>query len=229
VTGYAHTRQNVGMESHVETHEARLRSRAVERLVTFTDAVVAIAITLIVLPLVDAAQQDRSDGAGTFFTENALSLFAAALSFVLIASFWKMHHRVYIDVIASTPALLNANLLWVAAIAFLPLPTVLVVETSGTTALGSGVYIATILVTVVAIRLQKTIIVRHSLRGPDVPAPPTSWTNWLTVPLTALALVIAVVFPATGLYPLLLLLLARPISLIVHRGDSNQKAYSQNA
>lgn len=216
------------MEPHVESHEARLRSRAVERLVTFTDAVVAIAITLIVLPLVDAAQQDRSDGAGTFFADNALSLLAAALSFVLIASFWKMHHRVYIDVIASTPALLNANLLWVAAIAFLPLPTVLVVETTGETALGSGVYIATILVTVVAIRLQKTIIVRHSLRGPDVPAPPASWTNWLTVPLTALALIIAVVFPATGLYPLLLLLLAQPISMLVHRGDRNESTNPQH-
>ncbi|WP_051514153.1 MULTISPECIES: TMEM175 family protein [Microbacterium] len=217
------------MEPQSESHQARLRSRGVERLVTFTDAVVAIAITLIVLPLVDAAQQDRSEGAGTFFADNALSLFAAALSFVLIASFWKMHHRVYIDVIASTPALINANLLWVAAIAFLPLPTVLVVETSGTTALGSGVYIATILATVVAIRLQKEIIVRRGLRGPDVPAPPTSWTDWLAVPLTVLALIIAVVFPVTSLYPLLLLLLARPISLVVHRGDSNRRTYSQNA
>lgn len=217
------------MESPAESHQARLRSRAVERLVTFTDAVVAIAITLIVLPLVDAAQQDRSEGAGTFFTDNALSLFAAALSFVLIASFWKMHHRVYIDVIASTRALLNANLLWVAAIVFLPLPTVLVVETSGTTALGSGVYIATILVTVVAIRLQKTIIIRHRLRGPDAPVPLTSWTDWLAVPLTAIALIIAVVFPETSLYPLFLLLLARPISVIVHRGDSNRSTYAQNA
>ena len=223
------TRQNVGMDSHPESHDARLRSRAVERLVTFTDAVVAIAITLIVLPLVDIAQEDRSEGAGAFFAENALSLFAAALSFVLIASFWKMHHRVYIDVIASTPALINANLLWVAAIAFLPLPTVLVVETSGTTALGSGVYITTILMTVVAIRLQKTIILRRGLRGPDAPATRTSWTDWLTVPLTVIALIIAVVFPVTSLFPLLLLTLARPISLLVHRGDPDRRTYVRNS
>lgn len=217
-----------GMESPAESHQARLRSRGVERLVTFTDAVVAIAITLIVLPLVDAAQQARSDNAVTFFTDNVLGLFAAALSFALIASFWKMHHHVYIDVVASTPSLINANLLWVAGIAFLPLPTVLVVEAAGTTAVGSGVYIATILATVVAIRLQKTIIVRRGLRGPDVPAPRTSWTDWLTVPLGVLALVIAVIFPATSLYPLLLLMLAQPISALVHRGERDRSAPSQN-
>jgi uncharacterized membrane protein len=209
----------MGMETPTAAHTARSRERGVERLVTFTDAVVAIAITLIVLPLIDTAQQYRTKTAAAFFHDNALSLLAAALSFVLIASFWKMHHRVYIDVIATTPALINANLLWVAAIAFLPLPTVMVVETSDTTALGSGIYIATILATIVAIRLQKTIIVRRGLRGSDAPPVRTSWTDWLSVPLGALALLIAIVFPSTSLWPLLLLALAQPLSALVHRRD----------
>ncbi len=210
------------METPTAAQTARSRERGVERLVTFTDAVVAIAITLIVLPLIDAAQEYRTKSVAAFFHDNALSLLAAALSFVLIASFWKMHHRVYIDVVATTPALINTNLLWVAAIAFLPLPTVMVVETSDTTALGSGIYIATILATIVAIRLQKTIIVRQHLRGPDAPPARTSWTEWLSVPLGALALVIAIVFPATSLWPLLLLALAQPLSAIVHRNDHDR-------
>ena len=217
------------MDSPAESHQARLRSRSVERLVTFTDAVVAIAITLIVLPLVDVAQEYRSETAGAFFAENSLSLLAAALSFVLIASFWKIHHRLYVDVIASTPGLINANLIWIAAIAFLPLPTVLVIESSGSTSFSSGIYIGTILVTVVAIRVQSTIIVRRGLRESDAPAIRTSWTNWLTVGLTVIALLIAVVFPATNLFPLFLLLLARPISLLVHRGDADRRGLVRNA
>jgi uncharacterized membrane protein len=217
------------MTSPIPPHEARSLERGVARLVTFTDAVVAIAITLIVLPLIDVAREYDTQTAADFFHDNGRSLLAAALSFVLIASFWKIHHRLYADVIASTPGLLNANLIWVAAIAFLPLPTVLIVESSGSTSFSSGIYIGTILVTVVGIRIQSTIIERRGLREPDAPAIRTSWTNWLTVGLTAIALLIAVVFPVTSLFPLFLLLLARPISLLVHRGDADRRRLVRDA
>lgn len=44
-------------ESHESspTAETRLRARDLERVLTFVDAVVAIAMTLLVLPLVDVA------------------------------------------------------------------------------------------------------------------------------------------------------------------------------
>ena len=124
---------------------------------------------------------------------------------------------------------LYQSVIWVAAIAFLPLPTVLIVESSGSTSFSSGIYIGTILVTVVAIRIQSTIIERRGLREPDAPAIRTSWTNWLTVGLTAIALLIAVVFPVTSLFPLFLLLLARPISLLVHRGDADRRRLVRDA
>lgn len=189
------------------------------RLVAFTDAVVAIAITLIVLPLVDKAQELGSGSAADFLAENGLGLGAAALSFVVIAAFWKDHHRLYRGVTGSTRLLVNANLLWVAGIVFLPLPTVLVVDSPGHDALAAGLYIGTVLVTEIAVRLQELILVHRGLLPPArVPLAGYLWADWITAALTALALVVTLVYPPAGLWPLLLMPLSWPINRLVRRG-----------
>ncbi|WP_291054047.1 TMEM175 family protein [Herbiconiux sp.] len=190
----------------------------VRRLVAFTDAVVAIAITLIVLPLVDTAQEGASS-ATDFLTANALGLGAAALSFVVIAAFWKDHHRLYQGVTRSTRALVNANLLWVAGIVFLPLPTVLVVSSPGHDSLAAGLYIGAVLVTQIAVRLQELILARRGLLPPGrEPVRGYLWADWITAGLTALALAVTLSVPPAGLYPLLLMLLSWPINWLVRRG-----------
>lgn len=198
---------------------ARHAERGVGRLVGFTDGVVAIAITLIVLPLVDSARSIGSTPAIAFLEANLFNLFAAALSFVVIASFWKDHHNLYRRVTGSNAALVNANLLWLAAIVFLPLPTVLIVESPGHDAVSAGLYIGTILVAQIAIRVQELIIVRAGLLPEDaVPPRRALRADWIVVALTFIALVVAVVAPVTGLYPLLLVLLAVPINRVLRRG-----------
>ena len=198
--------------------------RGVGRLMAFTDGVVAIAITLIVLPLVDAAQELSSKPAAEFLHDNARGLAAAALSFVVIASFWKEHHRLYQGVTGSTRSLVNANLLWIVGIVFLPLPTVLVVGSPGGDPVAAALYIGTILVSQVALRLQILVIVRRGLLRTGARPPVASlrpgarlWTDWIMVGLTAAALAIAVALPVTSLYPLLLILLARPITWLIRR------------
>ncbi len=62
--------------------------KGLQRLVTFSDAVVAIAITLLILPLVDAASSFPSMGLRHFLDANSTRLLAFALSFVVIGSFW---------------------------------------------------------------------------------------------------------------------------------------------
>jgi hypothetical protein len=58
------------------------------RLVNFSDAVVAIAITLLVLPLFDSASSIGTEGLGKFFQDNETRLLAFGLSFAVIGSFW---------------------------------------------------------------------------------------------------------------------------------------------
>lgn len=56
---------------------------------------VAIAITLVALPLVDNAR-DLSGGSGLDFPRvNETDLVAAGISFTVIAAFWMEHHQLF--------------------------------------------------------------------------------------------------------------------------------------
>ncbi|WP_394771618.1 TMEM175 family protein [Lacisediminihabitans sp.] len=192
---------------------------SIERLVGFTNGVVAIAITLIALPLVDIARSVESRPAADFLSANVLNLAAAALSFVVIAAFWKDHHRLYRSVTGSTTALINANLVWLATIVFLPVPTVLIVDSPGHDPVAAGVYVATVLVAETSIRVQKVILERKGLLGPGIAASTVFvWADWILVLLTLVALIVTVLFPVTSLYPLVLIVLARPIKWLALRG-----------
>ena len=194
--------------------------QGVRRLVGFTDGVVAIAITLIVLPLVDAARDLGTKPAIDFLSDNGFNLLAAGLSFVVIALFWMDHHRLYRRVSGATAPLIRANLVWLAAIVFLPLPTVLIVDSPGHDPIAEGLYIGTVLVAQVAIRAQELIIVRERLvpSAAEVPAG-LLWRDWIVVGLVAAALVVTLSVPAAGLYPLLLAVLARPLGRLARRNQ----------
>ena len=76
--------------------------RSSERLTFFTDAVVAIAMTLLVLPLTEGVSEAAADGLSTseYLREYSDQLLAFALSFVIIASFWRAHHALFEHVAA---------------------------------------------------------------------------------------------------------------------------------
>ncbi|ORM35350.1 TMEM175 family protein [Williamsia sp. 1135] len=83
--------------------------RGLERLIFFTDAVVAIAITLVVLPLVDEAKDLDRRSVAEFLSEDSAALIAATISFAVIGAFWRDHHRLFERASGYTPTLLRAN------------------------------------------------------------------------------------------------------------------------
>ena len=105
-------------------------SRSLDRLVTFVDAIVAIAITLLVVPLVEPVAEAARTGIppAEFLTDNAYGLLAAAISFAVIARLWLAHHALFEHVIGYTRQLAALTILWAGTIAFLPLPTVIAAE-----------------------------------------------------------------------------------------------------
>ena len=68
-----------------------------ERMKFFTDAVVAIAMTLLILPLLESVSEAAKDGLDTaeFLGDHGGQIFAFVLSFVIIARFWVSHERLF--------------------------------------------------------------------------------------------------------------------------------------
>lgn len=220
---HASGRQSVEPRSSgsAERGEKRDSERDLGRLVTFADAVVAIAITLIVLPLVESAREHATEPAIDYLRSDALNIVAAALSFIVIATFWKQHHRLYKHVEVATRGLVNANLLWLAGIIFLPVPSVLTLGNPDADALGSAVYVFTILVSQVGVRIQELLLVRGDCFEPGfAPAPRYLWAHWITVALTVVALGLTIAFPNLGPFSLVVLLFSRPLNAAVRRGQT---------
>jgi uncharacterized membrane protein len=107
-----------------------------ERIVFFSDAVFAIAITLLALEIrlpVDAAElTDRE------LWSSLLAIWPKYLSFIIsflvVGSFWMGHHRRFRFIKRYDNRLLFLNLLMMMAIAFIPFPTAIISESGNRTA-----------------------------------------------------------------------------------------------
>src|SRR4051812_36686046 len=98
--------------------------RGLDRFITFLDAVVAIAITLLVFPLVDALGRTHAgwDLAGVC-TDEVGRFGTFFLSFALIARLWLAHHRIVEGAGAYDGAFLLASLTWSLTIVLVPFAT----------------------------------------------------------------------------------------------------------
>jgi uncharacterized membrane protein len=104
---------------------ARVRTRhGFDRLVTFADAVVAIALTLLVLPLTEiAADLDGERDVWHVLGDNRNAIGAFVISFVVIWVFWSAHHRTMEFFEAYDGVILRLTLVWLFTIVVLPFVT----------------------------------------------------------------------------------------------------------
>lgn len=104
--------------------------RGLERLILFSDAVVAIAITLLVLPLADLEPvEDQS--ALALIRAHWDEFLAFAISFIVIARFWFSHHDIFRNLIRHDKTLLLLNTAWLASLVLMPFSTAVVDFTDG--------------------------------------------------------------------------------------------------
>jgi uncharacterized membrane protein len=182
--------------------------RGFERLVFFSDAVVAIAISLLILPVVDIVTANEDLGVGDLFTDHWGELFAFALSFAVIALYWTEHHRMFETIDGYTKPIIWVNMCWLATIVFLPLPTEMLAGSPGDDRAVHALYIGTILVSSATLDVLTAVI----NRTPDVRnEAPAASADPVTTILLALALIVAVAVPAIGMLAMLLLFLGGPI------------------
>ncbi|MFI5783075.1 TMEM175 family protein [Nocardia sp. NPDC051570] len=197
--------------------------RGLERLISFSDAVVAIAITLIVLPLVDSAREVSSRSTAEFLSDNSSALSAAGISFVVISSFWRHHHRLYERATGYTPLLMRVNMLWLAGIVIVPVATALDAYSRHGDRLAPGIYVTVIIVVMSLARLEEIILHRAGLLA-DLRMTTVLAAQWIPVGLTMVALIVTLSFPPAGLYSLLLLVLTAPLQGWVRRRTQSHAA-----
>ena len=132
--------QNKPSRDHLLDHQ-------VERLIFFSDAVFAIAITLLVIEIHVPHLDNAPPMAALAMLENMLpSFFGFVLSFLVIGRFWIGHHSALGRVQHFSSKLLWPNLMLLMSIAFMPFATAFMAQNIGQL-VPTAFYNATLLVT----------------------------------------------------------------------------------
>lgn len=195
-----------------------------ERLTAYTDAVVAIAQTLLILPLLESVSEARTHHltAGQWFAENTDSVIWFGMSFALIWSCWVLHHRIFDHVQHLTTPLQSINAVWMLGIVFLPVSTA-IIGLGQTDPTQLALYIGTLLFCSLMMSLMTWQVARNpAISGTrphlQVPRLATSFAATLTY---ALALFLALNLPGLGYLALfsmfLLPLFARALTSVPTR------------
>lgn len=153
--------------------------RSFDRLVNFTDAVVAIAITLQLLPLADIKGPGAGQTVLDVFSENSGTILTFALSFVIVVVMWINHNRIFNVLRRADGVILWLNIAWLVAIAFLPWPTAMYGEATNQTAAQVGGIALLYWLNLAVISLILTLIALHARRHPDLLEPGAASRGWL--------------------------------------------------
>lgn len=184
------------------------RGRDLDRLITFVDAIVAIAITLLVLPLAELAGEIGSDESVWRVVEDHSGQFGAfVLSFVVIARLWLAQHRVVRMAVEATHGLVVGLVAWTLTIVFLPFPTALLAE-NGHQVATKVFYIGTLAVSEAVLGL---IVIAIRRQVPESSGRPRVTPAIVTTGLILAALAISLLAPVLSYFPLFLLLLEEPV------------------
>jgi uncharacterized membrane protein len=193
------------------------RSRDLERLLTFVDAIAAVAITLLVLPLVDLAGQihsERQSVAHLIQLHSGL-FWSFGLSFAVIARLWLAQHVLMRSVIASSRGIVGWLVLWTVAIVFLPFPTALLSD-GGHQRITKVLYIGTLALSSICLACLAFVIKRDpSLHEPGEPPSPAA--GIINALLFLLALALSLAIPPLSYYPLILLIGGDWLTAVWHR------------
>jgi uncharacterized membrane protein len=93
--------------------------RDVGRIVAFTDGVMAVAITLLVLNI-EVPDLDPGESLGDKLVDLVPSLLAYLLAFALVGRFWVIHHNLFEKLRAFDARLMTLNLIFLALIVLVP-------------------------------------------------------------------------------------------------------------
>jgi uncharacterized membrane protein len=187
------------------------RGRELDRVVFFSDAVFAIAMTLLALTLrLPATTTDH--GVARAIGDALPSIYSYVLSFVIIGLYWLAHHRMFGSICRLDIVLLVLNLAALGVVAFVPFPTSVLGDHGNTTA--AVVFYASTMALLGALvsALWGYASYRHRFIWPETPRRFVRHSLWrsLVVPAVfALSIPIAFASPSAAEWFWLTIVLAR--------------------
>jgi len=104
-----------------ESGSALIDERDLSRIVAFSDGVMAVAITLLVLNL--EVPTVKADDLNDALVDLLPSLGAYVLAFALVGRFWVIHHNLFQKLRGFDQVLMTLNLLFLALIVLVPFST----------------------------------------------------------------------------------------------------------
>lgn len=206
--------------------------RSVDRLVTLVDAVVAIAITLLVLPL---AEVPRTESGGPLLALPVLlaldlqPLIGFAISFVVIGRLWWSHHGIFRAVRTWSPAMVAWTAVWLFTIVLLPAATAIVPLYDPTTSpLPVVVYVGTMVLSGASLTVLAAIAHLDRSVAPEAGTETRNRLIGIGAATIAfvLALVIGVLVPAINLWALWLVAVTGPFEYVIRRAYRRRDAAS---
>lgn len=218
---------------------------AFDRFVTFTDGIVAIAITLQVLPLINIEGPKPGETIWSVLLDNSGQILAFLISFVVVAFQWLLHNRIVNRMRAYDAPFFWINALWLLGIVLLPWITALFGSASvwdGTDAAADGegfggvglLYWGTLAFISVMIFLMST----HLLRHPDLISPDrrdewdevmASRERWRGVVFPVAFLLLGVGTEVVPQWSQWLPFLLFPVSFILRRHPGSARADAEDA
>lgn len=202
-----------------------------ERLLAFTDAVVAIAITLLILPLLEAVAEAGREHmtAGEFFNVNATQIAMFLISFVVILAFWTAHHGAFLKVKAVSWRVVYLDMAWVLTIVWMPVATALIgalpidriqaVSYVGTMALTS------ILMALMVLQIRSS---PHLWKEGDGPSLGAFFASVSLALLAVIALGVVLIVPAFGLLPMCLMWFTPLVERLMRRAYERRRAVASS-
>ncbi|NDZ79916.1 DUF1211 domain-containing protein [Streptomyces sp. SID10853] len=212
-------------EAPVPTSDGNGGGVSGERLVLFTDAVTAISITLLILPLVDLVPEVASahKPASEVITGHLTQIWSFLLSFAVIANIWREHHRAFSTVKTASRSLTVWNMGWLLSVVVIPLPTEMIGAFGGHDRFVGAFYYAALLAGMVC-RLAMLSILKNNPGMVEEDSEETRQKtaglyadSFINVLAVVIAFAIALAVPVLQYYSLLLLVVAGRVRFMRRR------------
>jgi uncharacterized membrane protein len=181
------------------TDSPEIEARAADRVVVFSDAVVAIAITLLALdlPVPDLKGSATNLAVLQALRHNWTSYFAFFISFVVISGAWGSHRAIFRYVNRINDKVIGTNMIWLLMVVLTPFAARTLAASGGFPIRFSIYAVVQVIASVCLLRMSNELAQGHLLRddAPESARHPDNLARYATIGAFLISIPVAFVTP----------------------------------